>query len=186
MAPEMHAFLPENRLKMAKNALKVALFQQFWRGSGAQLHLHISKRAIPNSPVRKSPIPAFHSTHHSKDVPMATEAPAPLLTLDINRAGDVVTIKCHGKLVSGVTDVLYSAVCKNLNGAKHMVLDLGDLAYMDSLGLGTLARIYVSTKSAGCSLELMHLGKRVRELLSVTNMLSVFTVIGENSTMIRF
>jgi len=32
----------------------------------------------------------------------------------------------------------------------------------------------------------MHLGKRVRELLSVTNMLSVFTVIGENSTMIRF
>ena len=117
---------------------------------------------------------------------MATEAPAPALTLDIDRTGDVVTIKCHGKLISGVTDVLYSAVCRNLNGAKHMVLDLGDLAYMDSLGLGTLARIYVSTKSAGCSLELMHLGKRVRELLSITNMLSVFTVIGENSTMIRF
>ena len=58
---------------------------------------------------------------------MATAAPAPALTLDIDRTGDVVTIKCHGKLISGVTDVLYSAVCRNLNGAKHMVLDLGDL-----------------------------------------------------------
>jgi anti-sigma B factor antagonist len=117
---------------------------------------------------------------------MTTEAPAPLLTLDIDRTGDVVTIKCHGKLISGVTDVLYSAVCRNLKGTKHMVLDLGDLAYMDSLGLGTLARIYVSTKSAGCTLELMHLRKRVRELLSLTNMLSVFTIVGESNGMIRF
>ena len=117
---------------------------------------------------------------------MTTEAPAPLLTLDIDRTGDVVTIKCHGKLISGVTDVLYSAVCRNLKGTKHMVLDLGDLAYMDSMGLGTLVRIYVSTRSAGCTLELMHLRKRVRELLSLTNMLSVFTIVGESNGMIRF
>jgi len=117
---------------------------------------------------------------------MATEAAAPLLTLDIDRTGDVVTIKCHGKLTSDVTAVLYSAVCRNLKGAKLMVLDLGDLTYMDSSGLGTLVRIYVSSKSAGCTLELMHLRKRVRELLSLTNMLSVFTVIGESNGMIRF
>jgi len=117
---------------------------------------------------------------------MSNEAVAPLLTLDIDRTGDVVTVKCHGKLVMGVTDILYSKVSKQIPGAKRIVLDLGDLAYMDSMGLGTLARLYVSTKSAGCNLELIHLGKRVRELLSLTNMLSVFTIIGEQGGMIRF
>jgi anti-sigma B factor antagonist len=117
---------------------------------------------------------------------MSNETAAPGLTLDIERTGNVVIVKCHGRLVSGTTDILYSRLCKQIPGAKRMVLDLGDLTYMDSMGLGTLARLYASTKSAGCSLELVHLGKRVRELLSLTNMLSVFTIIGENGTMIRF
>ncbi len=40
--------------------------------------------------------------------------------------------------------------------------------------------IYVAAKSAGCSLELMHLSKQVRHLLGITHMLEVFTVIGES------
>jgi anti-sigma B factor antagonist len=117
---------------------------------------------------------------------MSSEAPAPLLTLDIDRTGDTVVVKCHGRLVAGVTDILYLKVSKQIPGAKRIVLDLRDLTYMDSSGLGTLVRLYVHTKSAGCNLELIHLGKRVRELLSLTNMLSVFTIIGEHGTMIRF
>jgi anti-anti-sigma regulatory factor len=53
------------------------------------------------------------------------------------------------------------------------------------MGLGTLVRLYVSSRSAGCSLELINLGKRVRELLGLTHLLSVFTVIGEHGGMIR-
>jgi anti-anti-sigma factor len=60
------------------------------------------------------------------------------------------------------------------------VLDLSDLKHTDSMGLGALVRLYVSAKSAGCSLELMHLSKQIQHLLGLTNMLSVFTVIGEN------
>jgi anti-sigma B factor antagonist len=52
---------------------------------------------------------------------------------------------------------------------------------MDSTGLGTVVRLYVSAKSAGYSLELINLGKRIRQLLGVTNLLSVFTVIGEHN-----
>jgi anti-anti-sigma regulatory factor len=48
------------------------------------------------------------------------------------------------------------------------------------MGLGTLVRLYVSAKSAGCSLELTHLSKQIRHLLGLTNMFSIFTVIGEN------
>jgi anti-sigma B factor antagonist len=52
---------------------------------------------------------------------------------------------------------------------------------MDSTGLGTVVRLYVSAKSAGYSLELINLGKRIRQLLGVTNLFSVFTVIGEHN-----
>jgi anti-anti-sigma regulatory factor len=42
-----------------------------------------------------------------------------------------------------------------------------------------LVRLYVSAKSAGCELELINLGKRIRELLGVTHLLSVFAICGE-------
>ena len=52
---------------------------------------------------------------------------------------------------------------------------------MDSVGIGTLVRLYVSAKSAGCALELTNIGKSVRHLLGVTHLLSVLTIIGENN-----
>jgi len=71
------------------------------------------------------------------------------------------------------------------SSSRRIVLDLSDLTHIDSMGLGTLVRLYVSSRSAGCSLELINLGKRVRELLGLTHLLSVFTVIGEHGGMIR-
>jgi anti-sigma B factor antagonist len=117
---------------------------------------------------------------------MSNGGAASLLTLDVEREGDVTVVRCHGRLVAGVNNILYAKVCQLMPDSKRIVLDLGDLAYMDSTGLGTLVRLYVSAKAAGCSLELIHLGKRIRELLSMTNLLSVFTVIGEQGGMIRF
>ena len=117
---------------------------------------------------------------------MPIEAPANQLTLNVQQSGSVTTIHCHGRLVAGFGHILYNQVCQLLPESKHLVLDLGDLAYMDSMGLGTLVRIYVSTKSAGCTLELVHLGKRIRELLGVAGLLNVFSVIGENGIPMKF
>jgi anti-anti-sigma regulatory factor len=52
---------------------------------------------------------------------------------------------------------------------------------MDSMGLGTLVRLYVSAKSAGCVLELINVGTSVRQLLGISHLLSVFQTIGENN-----
>jgi anti-anti-sigma factor len=52
---------------------------------------------------------------------------------------------------------------------------------MDSTGLGTLVRLYVSAKSAGCTLLLFNVGKPIRRLLGLTHLLSVFEVIGNNN-----
>jgi len=51
---------------------------------------------------------------------------------------------------------------------------------MDSMGLGALVRVYVSAGTKGCQLELRHLGKKVRDLLIMTNLLSSFTIVGEH------
>ena len=45
---------------------------------------------------------------------------------------------------------------------------------MDSMGLGTLMQLYVSARTHGCSLELINIGKRIQDLLELTNIWSVF------------
>jgi anti-sigma B factor antagonist len=103
------------------------------------------------------------------------------LTLDIEIKGTAAVVKCHGRLVSGATDILYNQVKQLMPDHKRIILDLTDLSWVDSTGLGTLARLYVHSRSAGCSLELLNLGPKVRQLLGMTNLLSVFTIVGENN-----
>lgn len=53
------------------------------------------------------------------------------------------------------------------------------------MGIGTQVRLYVSAKSRSCELTLINLGKRVRELLRLTLLSSVFTVIGDHDNMMK-
>lgn len=106
------------------------------------------------------------------------------LTLEIHRSGHSAVVKCSGRLVSGVNDVLYAEVRRLMPKCKRIVLDLTDLIHVDSMGIGTLVRLYVHSRSENCSLELINLGQKVRQLLGMTNLLSVFTVIVEHN--IRF
>ena len=112
---------------------------------------------------------------------MPNEAAASLLTLDIDRTDSVAVVRCRGKLVAGVTDVLYSPVSQLIPNTKRIVLDLTDLTYMDSMGLGAVVRLYVSAKTAGCDLSLINLGKRIRELLGATHLLSLFGTFEEHN-----
>ncbi|MGC1783464.1 MAG: STAS domain-containing protein [Acidobacteriaceae bacterium] len=102
------------------------------------------------------------------------------LTLDVDRNGGTVIVRCHGRLVAGVDDILYRTVKPLLPDAKRVVLDLSDLTRVDSMGLGTLVRLYVSARSAGCSFELINLGKQVRLLIKTANLTSAFVTVGEH------
>jgi anti-sigma B factor antagonist len=103
------------------------------------------------------------------------------LTVDIERESNTAIVRLTGKLVAGVNDLLYTEIYQLMPECKRIVLDMTALTYMDSMGLGTIIRLYVSAKSAGCNLELIHIGKRIRELLGMTNLLQVFTICGEHS-----
>jgi anti-sigma B factor antagonist len=111
---------------------------------------------------------------------MPEKAAASPLTLEFARKGSTVVVKCNGRLVSGVNDILYTKVHELFPDTKRIILDLTELTRVDSMGLGTLVRLSVSARSAGCSLELINLGKQVRQLLGMTNLMSVFQIIGEH------
>lgn len=117
---------------------------------------------------------------------MPDSATASPLTLDVERSGDQATVRCHGKLVAGVCEVLYARVRQLIPDAKCVVLDLTQLTHMDSMGLGTIVRLYVSAKSAGSKLQLINVGPRIRQLLGITNLLSVLTDMCEQGVTIRF
>ena len=112
---------------------------------------------------------------------MHDQAAASSLTLAVDRSGNAAAVRCSGRLVAGVNDRLYLEVSQLIPSCKRILLDLTDLTQMDSTGLGTLVRLYVSAKSAGCSLQLFNIGRPIRHLLGVTHLLSVFEVIGNNN-----
>jgi len=102
------------------------------------------------------------------------------LTLAFEPVADGFIVRCNGRLVAGLTDPIYLELKKLIPGSKRIVLDLANLTHMDSTGLGTLVRLYVSAKSAGCALELKNIGKPIRHLLGVTHLVSVLAIVGEN------
>jgi anti-sigma B factor antagonist len=98
-----------------------------------------------------------------------------VLSFEIERDGDTAVVKCYGRLVLGTSEELYQAVKPLLPQTKVVIVDLAGLTYVDSMGLGTLVRLYASSRQEGCEFKLLHLGKQLRNVLKMTNLLSVFS-----------
>jgi anti-sigma B factor antagonist len=89
---------------------------------------------------------------------------------------DLTTVKCHGKLISDNTDEIRAVVHPLILHGGRIALDFGDLEYLDSAGLGAIVGLKVSAVSRGlCVLELVNLTPRVKKLLTITNLLQLFS-----------
>lgn len=112
---------------------------------------------------------------------MPDRAATSRLILAVEQSDGTATVCCSGRLVAGVGDLLYNQVRELTASSRHIVLDFTELSHMDSSGLGTLVRAYVHAKSASCTLELVNIGKPIRELLGITHLLDVFETIGRHN-----
>lgn len=111
---------------------------------------------------------------------MSTEPAIPLHTLNLQTltADGATTVRCTGRLTVDTSPFLKTEVRPLLQSKCRVVLDLTDLAMMDSSGLGALVGLYISAKRTGCDLQLINLSPRIRELLSMTNIVSLFESCG--------
>jgi anti-anti-sigma factor len=100
--------------------------------------------------------------------------PTPELQLDTERTPTETVFHCSGRITSSTSALLQSTVRKVIPEAKTIVLDLSNVTYMDSSGLGALVGIWVSAHRDGCELKLVSLSQRVKELLHLTSLDKVF------------
>jgi len=101
-------------------------------------------------------------------------APTPELTLQTEKTPGEIVVRCSGKINSNTTDLLKATVRNLMLENKTVVLDLGNVSYMDSSGLGAMVGLYVSARRSGSSLKLMKLNDRLKELFSITRLAPLF------------
>jgi anti-sigma B factor antagonist len=91
-------------------------------------------------------------------------------------AGDVRILDISGKITLGEgTAALRNEVRNALkDGHKKILLNLSDVAYVDSSGIGELVSCYTTTVNQGGQLKLLNLTKKLQELLAITKLLTVF------------
>ena len=107
--------------------------------------------------------------------------------LNTRQVGDVSVMDVAGRITLGegssaMRDALRDMVAKN---QKKILLNLGDVTYIDSSGIGELVSGFTSVTNSGGQLKLLGLNKRVKDLLQITKLYTVFDVHEEEASAIR-
>jgi anti-anti-sigma factor len=97
------------------------------------------------------------------------------LRLESRPVGEVLVIRCHGRIVSGnEVFTLHAQVGDSLDKYGDVVLQLDDVEFVDSSGLGALVRLMQSARSKGGDLKLSGVPERIRKTLQMTGLLLQF------------
>lgn len=92
----------------------------------------------------------------------------------------VQVVALDGRIVLGEESNALREKIKGMiaEGKKKVVLNMSNITFIDSAGLGTLVALHTSAKSQGASLRLCHLGSKFQEVLQITKLLTIFDVHG--------
>lgn len=102
---------------------------------------------------------------------MATNpSPARELGLTIERTATEIVVHCAGKITFDTIQNLKTTVKPLFPEGKTVLLDLTNVTYMDSSGLGAIVGLYVSAKSAKSQLKLINLNEHLKEIFSITRL----------------
>jgi anti-sigma B factor antagonist len=99
------------------------------------------------------------------------------LKIDIHESNGVTVIACSGRITFGdEAGMLREKLKSTLASSKKVILDLSGVSYIDSGGLGTLVGVYSSARAAGADIKLTGIGQRLRDVLQITKLVTVFEV----------
>jgi anti-anti-sigma factor len=99
------------------------------------------------------------------------------LRTEIRSSGDVIVLRCWGRLVIGEEITVFRKEVKKLLSEKHgVVLDLSEIEHIDSIGLAALVRIFTGASSEKREIRLVNSGQHVTDLLRRTRLDKVLTI----------
>ena len=99
------------------------------------------------------------------------------LKIETRQADGVMVMSCHGRIVFGEEATALRENLKSvLSSTRQVVLNLSGVSYIDSGGLGTLVGVYSSARASGADIKLTGLGQRLRDVLQITKLVTVFEV----------
>jgi len=104
------------------------------------------------------------------------------------RQVDGVTIMdCSGRITLGEGSVILRDAVRDLlaKGQKKLLLNLGEVTYIDSSGIGELVSAFTTVRNQGGELKLLNLTKKVHDLLQITKLYTVFDVKEEETSAIK-
>jgi anti-sigma B factor antagonist len=101
--------------------------------------------------------------------------------------GDVMMLDLKGKITLGEGDELLKDKVNSLvnQGHRKIILNLADVPYLDSAGLGEVVRAYTTVSRQGGNLKLLNLTKRITDLLAITKLLTVFETFDSENDAVR-
>ena len=108
------------------------------------------------------------------------------LRITSRQVGEAVVIEMSGRIKVGEGNLLLREMVGNLteSGKKNIVLNLGEVTYMDSSGLGELVKTHTTIRNLQGEVKLVNLSKRVEELLQMTKLSSVFDIYEDEASAI--
>jgi len=107
--------------------------------------------------------------------------------LNVRQVGDVTVVDVAGRITLGEGSSALRETLRDLvsKGQNKILLNLGDVSYIDSSGIGELVSGFTSVTNSGGTLKLLNLTKRVQDLLQITKLYTVFDVHDSEATAIR-
>jgi len=109
------------------------------------------------------------------------------LKASVRKAGDIAIVELAGRLTLGEGSGLVRSTIKDLvaNGQKNILVNLKEVSYIDSAGLGELVGAYASVTHMGGSIKLLHPQAKVHDLLQVTKLFTVFVTFDDENEALR-
>ncbi|MFN7992153.1 MAG: STAS domain-containing protein [Bryobacteraceae bacterium] len=109
------------------------------------------------------------------------------LTINVREVGNVLILDLGGRITLGEeAAALRDTIREHLeSGKKNILLNLGEVTYIDSSGLGQLVGSFATVTSRGGQLKMVNLQKRLHELMQVTKLITVFDTFTSEAAALR-
>jgi len=106
------------------------------------------------------------------------------MKIETRTVGDVKILDCSGRITLGEGTMIIRNTVRDLLGGENrkIILNLAEVNYIDSSGIGELVSTYTTVTNGGGQLKLLNLTKKIQELMAITKLLTVFQVYGDEQS----